>query len=238
MAVETSTKPISSSDELKQLASSLERTLPIANRIAAILRQQIIDGRLKPGERIVETRLAKQLQIGQPTVRESLIMLEHEGLVERKPNRGCSVVKLSLKEIDQIYQVRLELEPLAAELTIENRGDQEVLRIVFEEMKEAAKNADIESWNRCDLRFHETLWRISGNPFLERTLTQVAVPFFAFAKLVYLQGPPIDLASQAEDHARIVSALATGDRDLAKRTTREVLLGFRQFWAQVPELGG
>jgi len=236
MLPQTPAKDSPSTDEFSEFASSLERTLPIANRIAAILRKQIIEGTLQPGERIVETRLAKRLQIGQPTVRESLIILEHEGLVERKPNCGCSVVKLSLGEIDQIYQVRLELEPLAAQLAIENGGDQKLLQAAFEEMKQAARNGEREAWNRCDLRFHQTLWLISGNPFLERNLTQIAVPFFAFAKLVYVQGPPIDLASQAEDHGKILTALASGDKELAKRTTREVLLGFRRFWAQVPVL--
>jgi DNA-binding GntR family transcriptional regulator len=222
-------------DALEELAASLGPVPTISSRIAAILRRQIIDGTLKPGERIVETRLAKELKIGQPTVRESLIALEHEGLVERKPNCGCSVVKLSMREIDQIYQVRLELEPLAAELAVENRGDLKAIQSAFEEMKQAARKGERETWNRSDLRFHETLWRISGNPFLERNLIQIAVPFFAFAKIVYVQGPPIDLVSQAEDHGRIVSALASGDKDLAKQTTREVLLDFRQFWAGVPE---
>jgi DNA-binding GntR family transcriptional regulator len=217
-------------DPMEELASALGRPVSISTQIADALRKQILDGKLKPGERIVETRLARQLGIGQPTAREALIVLEHEGLVERKPNCGCSVVELSTAEISQIYRVRQELEPLAAELAIGNGNDHRELKGAYQQLMAAARSGDADEWNRRDLEFHQALWREAGNPFLERALMQVALPFFAFAKLVYYQQPQMDLAAQAEEHGRIVAAIESGDKKAARRVTQEVLGGFRALW--------
>jgi DNA-binding GntR family transcriptional regulator len=85
----------------------------LAIRVAEHLRQAIHTGKLKPGERIVELRVARQLATGQSTVREALKELEYLGLVVKFPNRGSFVVKLSEEEVRQIYEVRSALESLA-----------------------------------------------------------------------------------------------------------------------------
>jgi DNA-binding GntR family transcriptional regulator len=186
----------------------------VPTQVAATLRKLILGGRLHPGERIVETRLARQLGVGQPTVREALIVLEHEGLVVRKPNCGCSVTKLSRKEINQVYRVRLELESLAAELAAESAGESDSGALIgaLRRLRNAASSENIEEWHKCDLEFHETLWALSGNPFLMKALAQITVPFFAFAELVFLEDSPRDLMFQASLHEQIVSAIATGDK--------------------------
>src|ERR1022692_3181409 len=99
-----------SNKRLNSTMEALSRTMVVKNglsdEIASTMRNLILSGELKPGDRIVESRVAKQLGVGQPTVREALVELEHQGLVCRKPNRGCLVTTLTRAEIADILRIR------------------------------------------------------------------------------------------------------------------------------------
>src|SRR5262245_31527026 len=82
-------------------------------RTVASLREAIISGAIRSGEQIVEGKIAQQLGVGQGLIREALIELEHQGFVQRIPYAGTQVTELSLQDVQQIYAVRIELEPLA-----------------------------------------------------------------------------------------------------------------------------
>src|SRR5215472_10117908 len=115
--------------KLEALSQRLGRRAPIAEQIADSIRDMIVAGDLNPGDRIVESRIARQIGVGQPTVREALVALEHQGLVVRKANQGCVVVTLTQKEIGQILRIREELEALAIELAIENAADDDLRKL-------------------------------------------------------------------------------------------------------------
>ena len=107
--------------EISQAALELRQRVTIPDRVARALRDWIFGGRLQPGERILEGRLAQQLDVAQATVREALKTLESEGLVIRQPHRGCSVTKFSAAQWDQAFSLRVELEMLAADWACQNR---------------------------------------------------------------------------------------------------------------------
>ena len=90
----------------------------------------IVAGDLKPGDRIVESRIARDIGVGQPTVREALVALEHQGLVVRKANQGCVVTSLTRAEICQLIRIRAELETLAVELAVETASDAEIGKLL------------------------------------------------------------------------------------------------------------
>jgi DNA-binding GntR family transcriptional regulator len=217
---------------LSEVASNLREASSIPSQVAAGLRDLILGGQWRPGERVVEWKLARQLGIGQPTAREALLMLEAEGLVQRNANRGCRVTQLNMTEIKQIYEVRVELEPLAAELAVKNSAqwDPRLLTSAMNRLARSAQKADFVEWHLRDLEFHRTLWRLAGNPILEKALSQVSVPFFAFAELVFIQTRPRDLVRQAGQHELITSAILSGDARQARRVTRQVLRGFQAQW--------
>jgi DNA-binding GntR family transcriptional regulator len=202
-------------------------SLPV--QVAQILRDQIRAGKLRSGERLVETRIARQLGIGQQTVREGLKTLEGEGLVVQKPLRGYSVTTISDKEIDQIFRLRIALEVLAIEISLENRAKwmpRDLLGAV-DRMKKAARKRDVEEFYRSDLDFHEMLWRLSENPFLVRALTQIAVPLFAFCMIKRLRELDIDLTENADDHESIVRAILGGNKETARHVGQQML---EKFW--------
>src|SRR5215472_10452202 len=144
----------------------------LRRQLADRLFEAILEGELHPGERLAEVRLAKQLGVGQSTLREALQELEYRGLLRKNENRGTFVTKLTTQKVNEIYAVRLELEPLAASLaalhiTAECLG--ELSRFV-EKMRSALAGSDLTGMLRNDLVFHQTIWKLSGNESLERTL--------------------------------------------------------------------
>ena len=100
--------------------SSSFEPLSIVDQLTTALLNKIFSGEIKHGERLVELKLAKQAGVGQGTVREALIQLEHRGFVNRIPGRGTFVMQLTDVEIAAITQVRLPLEMLAVELAKKN----------------------------------------------------------------------------------------------------------------------
>jgi DNA-binding GntR family transcriptional regulator len=145
------------------------------------MKQAIFEGLLKPGDRVVEAKLASSLKIGHPTVREALIELEHAGFVTRIPNRGTFITKLSKNQVMEIYCIRENLEALALRLA-RSRITPAGLAIVerhLRAMQEAAVSADRGAFYESDLAFHCAIWEISGNGHLANILESLTAPFLA-----------------------------------------------------------
>jgi DNA-binding GntR family transcriptional regulator len=189
----------------------------------------IIAGQLNPGERIVESRVARQLGVGQPTVREALVALEHQGLVVRKANQGCVVTTLTRAEICEILRIRAELEVLAVELAVENASDAGVRELIARarDLKKTARAKNIEAFFSSDFRFHQTLWKISGNSFLLRLLPQVIVPLLAFLFIRNVRShAQIDMEASGQAHIEIAEAILTRDKEKARRVAQQKLQMF------------
>lgn len=204
---------------VEALSRSIEAKPAIADQIAEMIRQLILKGELKPGDRVVESRIAKQIGVGQPTVREALVALEHEGLISRKTNQGCHVTAFSRHEIEDLLRVREQLEALAVEQAIERASDEDLrqLRVLAQEMLRVAKEGDAQAFHSGDQLFHETLWRASGNPFLARMLAQVMLPLlaFLFIRSARVAGS-LDLVRSAKAHVEIAQSLQSRDRAAAR----------------------
>jgi DNA-binding GntR family transcriptional regulator len=210
--------------KLEALSNSIGRRAPIAEQIAGTIRDMIAAGDLNPGDRIVESRMARQIGVGQPTVREALVALEHQGLVVRKANQGCVVTTLTRGEISQILRVREELEALAVELAVESASDADLRHLMdlTALMKKAARARRIPEFFELDVRFHETLWRLSGNSILPRILSQTLMPLLAFLFIRNLRNhPTIDMMDSAQAHADIVQSIGKRKKDAARRVAQQ-----------------
>src|SRR5438045_9018024 len=100
------------------MTTTFQKIEPVSKkaRIVTLLREAIISGAIQSGEQIVEGKIAQQFGVGQGLIREALIELEHQGFVQRTPFSGTQVPKLNLADAQQIFDIRIELEPLALEL--------------------------------------------------------------------------------------------------------------------------
>lgn len=215
---------------MEELAGAIKKAVALPDQVADFLRGMIVAGKWRPGQRIVETQIARQLGLGQPTVREALRKLEEAGLVTRTQNSGCRVTQLSAQEYSEIFRVRTAMECLAVELLIENRSNAQAaeLKAALRKLKAAAANSSVEDFYRADLELHRTLWRLSGNRFLEKSLSQLATPLFAFAMIEIIAHPGYDLALNARKHDELVRAILSADKERARRKSEQILKGFWQ----------
>ena len=208
------------------------KPVTLRHRIVEVIRRAITSGDLGPGDRIVELQLAKQLGVGNTAVREALFELERAGLVTRIPNKGSFITKMTLEDAEQIFQLRKELEGLAAELAAKHMSAAEfdVLQGFVDAMKAAAEASDIERFYQKDLEFHRTLWRLSQNRYLASSLETVVVPLFAFFLIRTRTDYRVDLLGSAQRHHQLLDHIRIGDR---VRDHMVASLGSSEtFWAQ------
>ncbi len=179
------------------------------DRVVQAVRDAIVSGRMKPGDAIVENRVARELGVGQPLIREALLDLEHQGFVQRVPYRGTFVTKLSPEEIDQIQSLRIELEGLAVDWARPRatREDLAGLRHLVEQMGHAARDGDLARFNEYDLALHRRVWQLSGNKYLADALERAVVPLLTFFYLSSGQVGRLHVDSVAH-HAALVDAIA------------------------------
>ena len=134
------------------------------------LRNAILTNRLKPGERIREVQLAKDLGVSRPTLREAIYQLIHEGLLVQEPHKGVTVADIDAATITDIAVVRAALETIAAKAIATDKDDaaREKLRQVWITYDEAAASGDAVRENEAHMELHRTVWLASHNSMLER----------------------------------------------------------------------
>jgi DNA-binding GntR family transcriptional regulator len=187
------------------------------------LREAIVDGRLNPNERLVEADLAKLLGAGRTTVRAALVRLEQEGLVQREPNRGARVRRVSDREALEIEEVRVALEQLMARhaalnLTPDGLAD---LRAMLAEMTAHVESGDPLGYSELNARFHSRIWALADLGVAERILVNLKSQSIRFQYRTILQPGRPDRSLR--EHARIVEALASRDADASEAAMRDHL---------------
>ncbi|MBN7758241.1 GntR family transcriptional regulator [Nitratireductor aquimarinus] len=192
--------------------------MPARDRAYHELKFRILEGRLPPGTTLLETEVASLLSLSRTPVREALIRLEEEGLVDVRPRHGITVKALTVDEIEQIYQVFSALEVKAAQLTA-RRGisaeDHKRLDGILTQMERASQRGDIESWSELDDEFHSELVGLCGNPRLLSMLRQLwDMQYHARRAITKLR--PLPLVSDRE-HRAILAAIAAGNAEEATR---------------------
>jgi DNA-binding GntR family transcriptional regulator len=147
----------------------LEKGL-LSDQIYAMIRGMITDSTLEPGHQLVESRLARQLQVSQSPVREALRRLAHDGLVTQVRHHGSFVADHSRQDAEAAKTARVALEEMAGRFAC-GRLDQEstsVLESLIDDMSGAAARADVTMFRELDFAFHRAVIAASGNSYLPR----------------------------------------------------------------------
>ena len=192
---------------------------PLSMSIKRILLDRIVKGELVPGERIVESRLAKELNLSQSPVREALRDLAAVGLVEIESRRGARVRQPSAKELADVSEVRSEIDAMAARLAVPRLTDEllDELRYAHREMTECHRCADYAGMTAADAEFHRIIARASGNEAIERVFAQLE----PFARtFITLTSPGVELTGILQQHEGILQALSERDPGLAADRAR------------------
>ena len=199
----------------------LVRTSLVDQAYAAI-RERILDNAYPPGHQALESELAQELGISRTPVREALIRLQKEGLVEVVPRHGMRVLPVSPADMAEIYAVLSALESAAAEAVAARRpGDDELKPLVqaTRDMDRALRADDLDAWAAADERFHRTLVDLSGNRMLKATVENFWDRAHR-ARMVTLRMRPKPVNSTKE-HTLLVERLRAGDARGALELNRE-----------------
>lgn len=135
--------------------------------IRAYIQQRIADGLYQPGDRIVETRLAKELNVSQAPVREAILELAAMGILEERPYAGCVVRKLTAEDVADIYDTRARIDEYAASLAAHRATDEE-LDAIEQLLRGMDKAADIYEFVQKDILFHAMVVDAARSPTLRR----------------------------------------------------------------------
>jgi DNA-binding GntR family transcriptional regulator len=186
---------------------------PVVHSLREQIREHIVEGivsgRWKPGERIVERRIAGELEVSQTPVREALRELEALRLIESAPNKGVRVRNLSAADLEEIYPVRAGLEQIAAELAAPRlSGDVSALEAEVAALYEADRGSDAEAQVRHTVAFHRELVRAAGNSVLLHTWESLGIEVWTALSIRWLG---THQQSYAEEHEAVVEAFRRRD---------------------------
>jgi DNA-binding GntR family transcriptional regulator len=189
---------------------------------------QILSGQLRPGQRLLEAKLSKQLGVAQATVNSALQDLHNQGLVTKLLNRSTNVSQYTAAEIDKLFAVRIVLEPVAAAAVARVWSDEARGRLgdQVELMRRAARAPDLAKFCLADYTFHQEIYRLTCNSFLIQACQAIAAAPFAYILCNHLEALPTDYPSLAEDHQFMMDAMEEGP-ETANRVTRERILQWR-----------
>lgn len=198
----------------------------VVDDVHEALLERIVAGDLPPGTRLRQEALAEELGVSRTPLREALVRLASEGLVDFMPNRGATVALRDFTDMQQAWRARLVIEPGAARLAAERReaASIELLREIVGRQRMVA--GDLTTSFALNREFHLTLVRASGNVHLVQFadllwLTRIGVPIFARQARNREQ-----ILGWADEHEAITEAVAAGQGARAERLTRDHIAAY------------
>ncbi|HWZ49941.1 MAG TPA: GntR family transcriptional regulator [Granulicella sp.] len=196
----------------------------MAERVKQDLLRRIMSGELRPGTRLVELQIARELNTSQGPVREALCELEGLELVVTEPYKGSRVREVTQQDIREAYLIRATLEKLAGELaTPRFQGSVADLKKAATAILSAARKKDIATYTRHDITFHRLIVEGASNRILLRTWNSLA---FEVRLQLWLSRGKIDLVAVQEAHWKIIDALDKGNGKLAGKLLHEHIYEF------------
>ncbi len=179
------------------------------------IRDDILNGKYKRGEKIIEAKLAEELGVSRTPVREALKQLELDGLIENIPNRGVMVKGITKQDIQDIYTIRMAIEGIAAKWAIERMDDEDIekLKEIFELMEFYTFKNDVDKVAELNTAFHEAIYNATKSRYLEHVLKD----FQYFMKTTRYKSLKTEgrLQLTLEEHRKVLEAFIKRDSDEA-----------------------
>lgn len=193
----------------------------LGNRIFDILRDRILNGEYKTGQKLNELTLASELKISRTPIREALKQLELEGLVMSVPNKGVYVKGFSPRDIDDMFEIRLTLEGLAIQLAIERMDEVHLTKIkeIFELMEFYTLKKDNDKINDLNILYHETIYQATQSTYFEQLLKDIH--YYVSVTSRHSIQKPERLETALVEHRAILDAIVEGNKEKAKYTIQK-----------------
>ncbi len=218
------------------MTSTFQKVEPVSKkeRVVSSVKAAILSGALKSGEAIVEGKVAQQFGVGQGLIREALIELEHEGFVQRTPFSGTQVVRLSSEDAQQIFDLRIALEPLAVSLAGSALTPEklEELERLANKSQRAADAEKIDAFFESHLALRRRIWELSGNRYLRQALERAVIPLYALY-LIRRSSKRDRIMTTVTDciehQQKLLTAYKAGDFAEAERVARDFLVQTKEY---------
>ena len=194
---------------------NMDEYLPLRDVVFNTLRQAILRGELKPGERLMEIQLANKLGVSRTPIREAIRKLELEGLVLMIPRRGAEVAEITEKSLRDVLEVRGALEELAVKLACQKITDAQIaeLRAAEKEFEMALQSGDVTVYAEADVKFHDVIYRATDNQRLIQLLFNLREQMYRY-RVEYLKREEAHETLLVE-HKRIIETIANRDMEAA-----------------------
>ena len=197
-----------------------------AIRVASELRSEILQGDIAPGARLSQQSTAERFGVSRIPVRDALQVLAGEGLVHPTSNATAVVTGMSIAELQELYELREAIEPLATQLAVPNVGRAEHLTM-RKQLQIMDEHADTRTWLAANAAFHATVYRCAGRPRMIELVEQLRR---LTDRYMYVH---IEVIGRTEhltsEHLGILAAVESGDPVLAGRLTSEHLTTSHDF---------
>lgn len=196
----------------------------ISEQIKEQLIEDIFYRRYKPGDKLVESTLAKDLNVSQTTVREALRSLIAMGFLESEPFKGITVRSFTRQDLWEVYTVRAALESLSIQQLAVKITDEQIeeLEQIVEDMVEAGRRGDIPHRTMLNIEFHKTLIRESGNKLILRLFENLQFGSYSLMTGSISKMDPVEIAKR---HCGLIDVLRTRDPQKAAEAIRRHIEG-------------
>ncbi len=191
------------------IAFSKVQVLPARDKVASALREAIITGQLAKGAQLSLKSIAESLGVSVTPVREALQILEREGFVELRPNRGAIVLGMDAQKIREHYEIREILESEAVKRFCGNKEALAELRSVFDEAKFQLEQGNYGQYSELNQKFHETIWRGADN----RKMFEILAGLWNGLSIGSQTSREEYAAKSLREHAELLEAMERGDVD-------------------------
>lgn len=195
-------------DDLKL---NMNEYLPLRDVVFQTLREAILRGDLKPGERLMELQLAAKLGVSRTPIREAIRMLEQEGLAVTTPRKGAEVAKMTLKDMEDVLEIREVLDELAVKVACTRITKEQLRRLRGSAVsfEESTRTGDVKRIAQEDVSFHDIIYEATGNSKLVSLLYNLREQIYRY-RVEYLKNSD-NYPALIREHQAIIDALEEGD---------------------------
>jgi DNA-binding GntR family transcriptional regulator len=204
-----------------QIVQVVKKHATLKTQVYDFLKEQIILGGHKPGERLIEEKISEELQVSRSPIREAIRMLEKDGLLLVKPSGGVTVVQPTIEDFKHLFECRVEMEPLGAYYAAQRRSHEqlETIRGYLLQMGNISEKNNLKKVHDVNVNFHEAIVASSDNPFLVTMLAQLRGVNSFYRKSI-LEENPLHIEEAKHEHHQIFQAVLDQDANEAKRLMR------------------
>jgi DNA-binding GntR family transcriptional regulator len=209
-------------DILRQMLRDGRTDISLVDRMVEDLARQIIDGSLPPGADVNSVDLARRFSTSRTPVREALLTLQREGLVDIPARRRPRVAPVTLSQARELYEIRASLHALVSELIVAQESDLSAVTTWQAHLRDDAARGDVDAYFWHNVSFRQAEAEAAGNRQLTRLLSSLGLRTLQLRHVSL--SLPGRLDRSVEDHERLLAAYADGDAPLAVALTRSIIM--------------